>query len=92
MELLELKNLNRKDIPLQYISEFSCAAVFRKPAYQGSGSIESPVEFRIEQSPFGKKEVYVKLLGSFDYPLLPMIRHLKEHISDLDRKGLLPRT
>ena len=91
MTLLELKNLHRKEIPLRYVNEYSGAAVFEKPDFQGSGRVEHPVEFRIEHSALGKRDIRVKLFGSLDYPLLPILRHLKEHISDLDSRGMLPR-
>ena len=91
MTILELKNLHRKEIPLRYVSEYSGAAVFEKPDFQGSGRVERPVEFRIEHSAFGKRDIRVKLFGGLDYPLLPVLRNLKEHISDLDKRGMLPQ-
>jgi hypothetical protein len=91
MTLLELKDLHRKEIPLRYVNEYSGAAVFERPEFQGSGRVERPVEFRIEHSALGKRNIQVKLLGGLDYPLLPVLRRLKEHISHLDERGMLPR-
>ena len=48
------------------------------------------IEFSLELSPFGKNEVSVGFLEATEYPLVPAIRVLKEHIQTLDRDGALP--
>ncbi len=48
------------------------------------------IEFSLELSPFGGNEVSVRFLESADFPLVPAIRVLKEHITAIDKAGSLP--
>ncbi len=49
-----------------------------------------PIEFVIEMSPLGTKTIDIEFKGSFDYPLLPVLKELKELILNEDYEGRLP--
>ncbi len=50
----------------------------------------SPIEFVLELSPYGSQQVTISFLESTDYPIVPAMKLLKEHIRELDRSGVLP--
>ena len=50
----------------------------------------SRIEFALELSPFGGHEVSITFLESADYPLIPAMKLLKNHIQNLDRDHQLP--
>ena len=76
MKLIEMRNIVRKDIPIYYRRLFTGTAVFSML----DRSKEIPVQFSIEVSPAGKKDISVHLMSEPDYPLLPLIKTLKEHV------------
>jgi len=86
MLVSELKDLSRKETPLHYIREFHATATLEG----GTGRRDVPLAFTIEKKPVGQPEISVRFLEEPDWPLLPLIRSLKEMILDLDRKGDLP--
>ena len=75
-----IEQLTKKDIPLYYRNE-----------YEGLGDLEFPlgerrrvpVEFSVEIKPDGQRIVVVKVKDRLDYPLMPVIRALKETILSL---------
>lgn len=48
------------------------------------------VEFVLELSPYGSHEVTVRFLERTEFPVLPAIPLLREHVRSLDRAGTLP--
>ena len=85
MKVHGIEKLTKKDIPLYYRNE-----------YAGLGDLEImgdrrtvPLEFSVEIKPTGERTVDVKLLERIDYPLLPVIRALKEQILGMERDGKL---
>lgn len=50
----------------------------------------TPIEFSLELSPFGGYEITVQFLDGAEYPLIPALKLVKEHIKTLDRTGDLP--
>jgi hypothetical protein len=86
MRVLEIKNITKKNIPLHYRNEFSGMAVMELPPDKRE---EKPLEFILERSATGDLHIKVHLLESIDYPLLPALRHLREHIFDMERRGKL---
>lgn len=84
MKVYSIDQLKKKDIPLYYRNE-----------YEGWGDIEFtagdrrqiPLEFTIEIKPTGERVIDVKLKDRIDYPLLPVIRALKEKIRILEENG-----
>jgi hypothetical protein len=86
MKVLEIKNITKKNIPLHYRNEFSALAVMELPPHKHE---ETPMEFTVEHSATGDLHISVNLLEKIDYPLLPALRRLKDHIRDLERRGFL---
>ncbi len=86
MNLLEIKNILKKDIPLHYREDFSCTAVFEDK--RSSRTIEIPVDFSLEHNALGNKdvEVTIKDAGSIDYPLLPIKKSIQKYILDMDKE------
>jgi hypothetical protein len=52
--------------------------------------VEIPVEFQIEHMPTGQMEISVTFPKKVDYPLVPLVKELKNFISALDSAGKLP--
>lgn len=90
MKLIKLNNINKKDIPLHYRNEYSGSALFGSLQGNKDKEVSHPIEFAIERSALGKVDVQVRVLDDLDYPLVPVIKTLKTHILELDKKGLLP--
>ncbi len=87
MKVLEIRNIEKKDIPLHYRNEYTGKAVLEYGPHKVPE--EKGVEFILERSATGHIEVSVNLLDTINYPLLPAIKLLKNHILDLDREGKL---
>jgi hypothetical protein len=86
MKVIGLKDLQRKDTPLHYIREFHALAVLETVA----GNREAPLAFTIERKPLGPPEVSVRFLDELEWPLVPLIRSVKDLVIGLDQKGGLP--
>ena len=86
MKIHGIEQLTKKDIPLYYRNE-----------YEGLGDMEFPtgdrvcipLEFSVEIKPTGERAVSVKIKDRIDYPLLPIIKALKEKILLLEKDGAL---
>lgn len=84
MKIHGINQLIKKDIPLYYRNE-----------YEGWGDIEFssdsrhqiPLEFTVEIKPTGERVIDVKIKERIDYPLVPVIRALKEKIKLLEENG-----
>jgi hypothetical protein len=86
MQVIELRDLRRKDTPLHYIREFQALAVLET----STGPREAPLAFTVERKPIGPPDISVRFLEEPDWPLLPLIRSVKDLILGLDRNGGLP--
>jgi hypothetical protein len=86
MKLLSFDNIQKKDIPLHYRNEYTARARFTNSA---GLDWANNVFFSIEMHPTGKKEIKIEFLDPLDYPLLPMMRVLREEINSLDKQGKL---
>ena len=86
MNVIEIRNIKRKDIPLHYREEFAGLAVLHNSKLNKTEDI---IEFSLERTPFGTREVDVKFSTTPDYPALPTIRVLKEFILKLEKEGKL---
>lgn len=86
MTFKDLSDIVKKDIPLHYRNEFTANAVFS--TFDGK-ELMRKIEFIVEMAPTGKKDIRVNILEQVDYPLVPLLKTLKEHIQTLDRKGNL---
>lgn len=86
MEVIEIKEILRKDIPLHYREEFTGLAVLNNKREQLS---ENKIVFSLERTPFGTREVDIKFEITPDFPVISAIRNLKEYILLLEKKGKL---
>ena len=86
MRILEIKKIERKDVPIYYRRHYSGIAVLEFV----SSNVEVPLDFQIEHKPTGQKETSITLAQKVDYPLIPLQKELKKFIGDLDSNGLLP--
>jgi hypothetical protein len=84
--ILGITDITRKENFLYYRREFVGNAHYGMPDKERFGKIE----FTIETTPLGTKNVQVSLVDSVDYPVLPVVQGLKKFILGLDSEGLLP--
>jgi len=86
MKLTEIVDIVKKDIPLHYRNEYTANAVF--DLSEGK-SLSRRIEFIVEMSPIGSKDIRINFVDPIDYPLVPVLKSLKDEIYQLDRKGSL---
>jgi hypothetical protein len=86
MKVLELRDLRRREAPIHYIREYGAVAVLES----FEGKAEASVAFTVEQKPLGPSEISVRVLDPVDWPLLPVMRAIRDYVADLDRQGRLP--
>ena len=86
MQILEIKDITRKELPIYYRRLYSGTAVIELV----NKHVELPLEFQIEHKPTGEMEINLTLSGQIDYPLVPIQKELKKHVETLDSGGKLP--
>lgn len=87
MTVARLERIERVPLAIDYRRMYRAAAVLAIGSHEAP---EAPIEFTLEMSPMGGHEVSIRFPESVDYPLVPAIRLLKDHIQHLDRDGKLP--
>lgn len=87
MKLKHLEGIIKKETPIFYRSEYKAHANMELLGREH----QIPVSFDVEMLPTGEKLISVKLDDKVDYPELPILKVLKEHIIDLEKDGSLPR-
>ncbi len=85
MKVLELRDIQKEEGYIYYRKKFFSTALIEIP----QRNIEVPLMFVIETGPTGSKSVEITLQSSIDYPVLPVIKALKEKIGEYDKEGLL---
>jgi hypothetical protein len=88
MTISIIKNIIRKDVPIYYRRVYTGAAVIEI----AGKTQEFSIDWTIETSPLGTKDTSVTISDKIDYPLLPLIKELKDKINSLDEEGKLPST
>ena len=86
MKVIIIKDIIRKDVPIYYRLLYTGVAVLELNDKQ----TDYRVDFAIEIKPTGQKEITVTFLDEVDYPLLPVIKELKESINSMHENGALP--
>lgn len=81
-----IEQIIKKDIPLYYRNEYSGLAILESP--QGERQ-EAAIEFSVEIQPTGDRVINVKVKERINYPLIPVIKVLKETILVMEKEGLL---
>lgn len=84
MKLLNIEDLKKKDTLIYYRNQYEGIAVFSLIAdKQSSIRFSSTVEIK----PTGEREITIELLDPIDYPLIPILKSLKDEMNMIDRKG-----
>jgi hypothetical protein len=86
MKIKQIKNIVRKDVPIYYRRLFTGSLEID---LMGK-NLERAIDFTIETLPTGVKAVSVTIADPIDYPLVPLMRELKQFIAALDETGGLP--
>ena len=86
MKLIGFKELVKKDLAVDYRKVYTAVAEIEINA----SHLEKRIEFSIEHSPLGHIDVSVSLLDHIDYPLVPILRTIKNFIHEEHKKGSLP--
>jgi hypothetical protein len=86
MKVLDIKDIERKDVPIYYRRLFTGVAVVDLL----SKSVEGRIDFSIETKPTGHKDISIVFTDPIDYPLVPLVRELKSFVNTLDDSGGLP--
>ena len=86
MNIIGIHEIVRKDVPIYY-----------KRFYKGILEIELvntvqkiPIEFIIEHKPTGQLDINITFSEKIDYPLVPLMKELKNYIGELDSGRKLP--
>ena len=85
MTVQRIDQLTKKDIPLYYRNEYTGLAVLEILGNR----LSVPIDFSVEVKSTGERVINVRLSERIDYPLLPVIRLLKEKISIMEKDGSL---
>jgi hypothetical protein len=86
MKIKQIRNIIRKDVPIYYRRLFTGILELD---LMGK-SIERNIDFTIETMPTGLNQISITIAEPVDYPLVPLIRELKQFITNLDKSGGLP--
>jgi hypothetical protein len=86
MKIKRIKNILRKDVPIYYRRLFTGSLEIELLGK----TLERTIDFTIETMPTGLNKVSVAIAEPLDYPLVPLMRELKQFIANLDETGALP--
>ena len=86
MQVIALKDIVRKDVPIYYRLLYTGVAVI---AFNKDPE-DFRIDFSVEIKPTGQKEVLVTFLDDLEYPLVPVIKELKKKIDTMHSNGTLP--
>jgi hypothetical protein len=86
MKVLQVKDIERKDVPIYYRRLFSGMLVLELL----NTTVERAIDFTIETKPTGVRDILVTLAEPVDYPLIPVLKEVKRYLNELDDSGGLP--
>jgi hypothetical protein len=86
MKVLQVKDIERKDVPIYYRRLFSGILVLELL----NNTVERAINFTIETKPTGVRDIFVTLAEPIDYPLIPLMKEVKQYLNELDDSGGLP--
>ena len=86
MKIIEIRDIIRKDVPIYYKNFYKGVLVLDLMSKLN----EIPLEFIIEHKPTGQLEISITLSKEPDYPLVPLLKELKNYIQELDSSRKLP--
>jgi hypothetical protein len=85
MEVVELKNIVKKEMAIDYRRVYTATAVLN----MSNSTTEVRVEMALEHTPLGEVGIKVTLLDKIDYPLIPVLKKIKAAARVLQEKGTL---
>lgn len=65
--------------------EFNATAILESAGMRS----ELPLSFTVERRPVGGPDISVRFIEEPDWPLVPLLRSVKDMVLDLDKKGKL---
>ena len=86
MKVYTIKDIVRKDVPIYYRLLYTGVAVLELTG----DPADYRIDFAIEIKPTGQKEITVSFLDEVDYPLVPVIKEMKNTIDTMHSNGTLP--
>lgn len=87
MRVLEINSLEKGEGWIYYMQRYKGIAVIEIPGQE----LNVPVKFSIEIGPLGNKTIEVDdISNAINYPVFPIMKALKEHITTLTKEGALP--
>jgi len=86
MKLTEIADIVKKNVALHYRNEYTARAVFETGENK---TLSKRIEFVVEMSAIGSKDIRINFVDAIEYPLVPILKSLKDEIHLLDRKGSL---
>jgi hypothetical protein len=87
MNVDQLSGIERIPLAIDYRRLYQATALLQVGDHVANAA---RIEFSLEMSPYGGQEVSVRFLDKPEYPLVPAVRILKDHIKTLDKDGTLP--
>ena len=85
MEVIELKDIVKKDMAIDYRRVYTATAVIDMAGTQ----VETKIEMALEHTPLGEVGIKVTLLESLDYPLIPVLKKITEKARILQQDGTI---
>ena len=87
MVIHAVNNITRKPMFISYRREYHADALI---GFREADPAIVKIEFSVEMTPLGEKLVRIQFLEDIHYPLVPVLRELKDVITGLERSGELP--
>ena len=85
MEVLQLKDIVKKDMAIDYRRVYTAKAVLDMSGKQ----VEKKVEMALEHTPLGEVGIKITMLEDIDYPLLPVLKKITEKTRILQKEGTI---
>lgn len=87
MQVINIEDITKKDSPLSYRNEYFASVRFLDPY---SRETVKKFHFIIERDPLGERDIQIRFLDPLDYPVLDLLRNLRDKILEMDNKVQLP--
>ena len=86
MQLIDIIDIRKKDLPVHYRHVYQATALF---SYRGN-ELRTRLEFVLEQTAIGSTDLHVSFIDDPDYPLIPILKQVKEKVRSLESDRELP--
>jgi hypothetical protein len=85
MKVFGIHDIVRKDVPIYYRRIYTGVASLELLGQH----VEKKIEFAVEIKPTGAKEISVTMRDDVDYPLVPLLKALREAVLKMETAGAL---